>query len=61
MHSKTARLSSKKRNLAVELHNKRTGVRTANFDIGDYVLKGSLRKDFSAKLSLRLRGPFKVV
>lgn len=60
MHKAVSDISTAKRRKEVEAHNRRTNVRPANFEVGDYVLKGVMTKDRVKKLSLRWGGPYKV-
>lgn len=43
-HRNIAKISSKKKNVVVELHNKHTGVLETNLDVGNYFLRRILRK-----------------
>ena len=38
LHLNVSETTTRKRQQALESHNKRTGVRKVNFDVGDYVL-----------------------
>lgn len=53
MHRDCAESSNKKRKASVDSHNRRTGVRKINFDVGDFVLKGLLQRHLGPKTSLR--------
>jgi len=61
MHRSISGLTSSSRQKRIALHNARTHVRPCNFDVGDYVLWGVLQRGIQRKLSLRWRGPRRVV
>ena len=61
MHKDVAERSNRKRQAAVASHNRKTGVRPINFDVGDFVLKGLLQRERGRKPSLHWNGPFRVV
>ena len=56
LHREVSATSEKKRAQARSRHNKKRGVEWANFDVGDYVLVGSVVRQPS-KLALHWRGP----
>jgi transposase InsO family protein len=59
LHQEVSALSEKKREQARGRHNKKRGVQWANFDVGDFVLVGSVVRHPS-KLALYWRGPCRV-
>ena len=61
MHKEVSIRSSKKRQAAVESHNRKTNIRPINFSEGDYVLRGIVQRESSRKPSLKWHGPFRVV
>ncbi len=61
MHKDIAKRSNAKRKAAVESHNRKTNVRTINFDVGDYVLRGTRERQRGRKPQLKWHGPFQVV
>ena len=61
MHKDVAERSTKKRQQAVDSHNRKTGVRPINFSEGDFVLRGTLQRERARKPSLRWNGPFRVL
>lgn len=61
MHKEVADASKKARESSVRSHNRKTGIQPVNFGVGDYVLKGLLRRELGPKTSLRWVGPFQVV
>lgn len=60
MHKSITANSDAKRKSAVDCHNRKTGVRPINFDVGDFVLRGILQREVSSKPSLKWKGPFRV-
>ncbi len=60
MHKDVAERSSKKRQAAVDSHNRKTGVRPIHFTEGDFVLRGLLQRERGRKPALRWKGPFRV-
>lgn len=61
MHKSVQESSERARQAAISAHNMKTGVKPVNFDTGDYVLKGLLKKDRGPKPSLQWVGPFQVL
>lgn len=57
MHKDVSIRSQRKRQQAVNLHNRKTDVRAVNFDVGDFVLRGLLERETGWKPSLRSQGP----
>ena len=53
MHHEVAESVSKARRLRIEAHNRLMHVRACNFDIGDYVLRGTSQKGRLLKLTLK--------
>lgn len=60
MHGDVVRKSSQWRERRVLAHNKKTGVRSCNLDVGDYVLGGILKTKKKNKLGLRWKGPMRI-
>jgi hypothetical protein len=58
MYKQVAGLTSKARESRVALHNVRTGVRRINFDVGDYVLRGVLKRERGRKTDVCWKGHF---
>jgi len=58
MHKQVSEASAKKRQSAVNAHNRKTHVRPINFTEGDYVLRGILQSKTGRKPSLKWNGPF---
>jgi hypothetical protein len=58
MHEQVHALATKDRNARVALHNARTGVRPANFAVGDYVLRGVLTRERGRKTDVCWKGPY---
>lgn len=61
IHKKVAEKASKKRWKAVEAYNRKLGVPPANFDEGDFGLRGVLQRERGRKTSLRWKGSYRVV
>lgn len=60
MHRDVVYISSQSRERRVAAHNKKTGVRSCNLDVGDYVLRGILKTKKKNKLGLRWKGPMRI-
>eukprot|EP00171_Calliarthron_tuberculosum_P014724 IDg14724t1 len=60
MHRDVELQSNKKRKAAIDSHNRKTNVRSANFEEGDFVLRGVLERFRGSKPSLKWHGPFRV-
>lgn len=61
MHKNVAFRTTKKRQQAIESHNRKKNVRKVNFTDGDFVLRGVLQKTSSRKPALKWTGPYRVV
>jgi hypothetical protein len=61
MHKHVDGLRSRANQLRVDAHNRKTHVRSVNFGVGDFVLRGVLARKRERKTSLRWTGPFEVV
>lgn len=59
MHKTAREISSKELERRVASDNKKTGVKPCNFEVGDYVLRGAVRKR-QQKLLVRWTGPMLV-
>lgn len=53
MHRDVKERSDKKKKAAIESHNRKTNVRSVNFTLGDYVLRGALQRQRGSKPSLK--------
>lgn len=60
MHKAAKEKSDKERKRKVEAFNQKTGTRLVNFDVGDYVLRGLLKRESPKKLNLNWVGPMRV-
>ena len=60
MHREMSESVSKARRKRIEAQNRSIHVRACNFDIGDYVLWGTIQKRRLPKLNLRWKGPYQV-
>lgn len=60
MHKEVAQKSSKKRQQAVQSHNRKTKVKPVNFVEGDFVLRAIMQRERSKKPSLKWLGPYRV-
>ena len=60
MHKEVLEKTSKKREAAIRSHNRKTNVKEVNFTVGDYVLKGILRRQKGSKLALKWNGAYRV-
>ena len=60
MHKEVDILSTRKREAAINSHNRKTNVRPVNFTDGDYVLRGNIIGKSGKKPSLIWHGPFRV-
>lgn len=60
MNADIAERSTKKRESAVVIHNRKTGVRPVHFSDGDFVLLGLLQSKTGLKPDLRWKGPYRV-
>ena len=58
MHRNIQESTGRRRNNAVEAHNRHTNVRPANFSLGDFVLKGETKS--GPKLRRKWTGPYLV-
>ena len=61
MHHEVTESVSKARRMRIVAHNGRTHVRARNCDIGDYVLWDTSQRGGLPKLSLKWKGPYKVI
>lgn len=60
IHKTAKKKADDERERKVNVWNNRTGTRSVNFDVGDYVLRGLLKKESTKKLSVNWTGPFQV-
>ena len=61
MHRDVKQRSNARRDAEVQRHNSKTNIRPINFTTGDYVLKGTLKRERGKKPGLKWRGPFRVL
>lgn len=60
IHRTARALSEKERERKVTEFNNKTGTRPINFDVGDYVLRGLVKRESTKKLNVNWEGPFQV-
>lgn len=61
VHKDLAQCSTRKKEQAVDSHNRKTGVRRINFLEGDFVLRDTMKLEWSRKPSLQWNGPFRIL
>jgi Integrase core domain/Chromo (CHRromatin Organisation MOdifier) domain len=61
MHKEVAATADHLREKAVRVHNQRTNMQLINFDIGDYVLVGTVQRQKLPKLVVLWQGPYRAV
>jgi RNase H-like domain found in reverse transcriptase/Reverse transcriptase (RNA-dependent DNA polymerase)/Integrase zinc binding domain/Chromo (CHRromatin Organisation MOdifier) domain len=61
LHLQAQQQATRRRQQAVERHNRLTNVRSPNFEVGDFVLVAAIMKGLSHKFAIRWQGPRRIV